>query len=171
MLHSNLVPFLISLSPCTSIRVGNPRQDDTLLIIQQATLRFSPTGRIRTTRKLPLPLRHTLPSEPPALPKIKLQFQPPKLRADSSSSSLTSASSSNPNWPVPPGPRRILKPPKRPSVVSMVGPAVSSSLDGRLMPTGENIEQEKEVVRPKLTLKLNLKGAGAGRAKQQQQQQ
>lgn len=147
--------------------VGNPGYDKNLLILKQATLRFSPTGRIRTTRKLPLPLRHTFPPEPPSLPKIKLQFQPPKLRADSSSSSLTSASSSNPNWPVvPPVPRRILKPPKRPSVVSMVGPAVTSSLDERMASTREEVEREKEkAVRPKLTLKLNLKGAGAARAK------
>lgn len=138
-----------------------------VLILKQATLRFSPTGRIRTSRKMPLPLRHTLPSEPAALPKIRLQFQPPKLRADSSGSSLTSASSSNPNLPAPPAPRRILKPPKRPSVASGAGPGVSNGLGDRQIQTREDMERrEKEVVvKPKLTLKLSLKGAGV-RAKQ-----
>lgn len=139
------------------------------LILKQATLRFSPTGRIRTCRKMPLPLRLTMPSEPPALPKLKLQFQIPKLKADSSGSSLTSPSSSTTNLPTPPVIRRILKPPKKPSVAAGAGMDVSRGNSERASQKREDVNgRDKGVaVKPKLTLKLNLKGAGAGRTKQQ----
>jgi hypothetical protein len=109
-----------------------------------------------------------MPSEPPALPKLKLQFQIPKLKADSSGSSLTSASSPNTNLPTPPVMRRILKPPKKPSVAGGAGIDISSGVSERVSQKRENPNgREKEVaVKPKLTLKLNLKGAGAGRTKQ-----
>ena len=138
-----------------------------LQIPKQATIPFSATGRIRTTPKMPIPIRLTLSSEPPAHPKIRLQVQPPKFKADSSGSSLTSASSSNLNVPSPPVARRILKPPKRPSPANGVGRGSPSGLGERLIQTRDDVDgREKEVVvKPKLTLKLSLKGAGAGLAK------
>jgi transcription initiation factor TFIID subunit 2 len=136
--------------------------------VGKATLRFSPTGRIRTSRKMPLPLRHTLQPEPPApapaaaLPKIKLQFQPPKPKADANGSSLPSASGPNQSLPAPSVPRRILKPPKKPVVANGPGVGVNSGSGDRLTQKAENVDgREKEVAaKPKLTLKLSLKGAG-----------
>jgi hypothetical protein len=167
-------PFLVSSSrliwyfDCRLFSLQKSSKQHLLTLYHQATLRFSPTGRIRTSRKMPLPLRHTLQPEPPApapaaaLPKIKLQFQPPKPKADANGSSLPSASGPNQSLPAPSVPRRILKPPKKPVVANGPGVGVNSGSGDRLTQKAENVDgREKEVAaKPKLTLKLSLKGAG-----------
>lgn len=126
-------------------------------------LRFTKNGSLITKR-----IRRSPPATNQQPQKLILQIQPPLKRLDSTASSHSQASSSM----LPPIPRPILKPPKKPSASSVSGGNASgnraithsdASGGGRVQGSAGDEDTGARNIppsKPKLTLKLKVGGGG-----------